>query len=457
MSDFISKPIQLKYFSLKTRGHLFIILCFMSISGFAQKVDSIQQKDKLLKFSLNKDESSWIAIHTYAQFWGRVNDNNPGSLVNDQPADLTSDISIRRFRLGLSAVPFEKTFIYFQLGTNNINYLSERGTSADILDAYVSYEFSKAFSIGTGKSAWNGLSRFTSPSTSKSLTGDINFLALPTLDSTDDLIRKLSLFAKGKIYNLDYRLVLIKPFSVSNSRSFEPVPIANRAAFTDTKQNYQYTGYLKYEFLDKESNTGPFQIGTYLGSKSVFSLGAGFTFQSDALWSLTNGNENYHDMRLFSVDAFLDIPLQEKRGTAITSYLGYFNFDFGPNYIRNIGANNPANGRDDNLASFNGIGNAFSVSGTGLGLVGQFGFLLPKMGKNNTQLQPYIAGQYSDFDALEGSIFQFDVGINWFIKGHKSKFTLNGQNRPILYQENSDIQLEDRKWMLVLQYQFRLD
>ena len=434
-----------------------IILFSMAICGFAQKADSIQQTDRLLKFSLNKDESTYIAIHTYAQFWGRVNDNNPGSLVNDQPADITSDISIRRFRLGFSAVPFEKTFIYFQLGTNNINYLSQRGTSADILDAYVSYEFSKAFSIGTGKSAWNGLSRFTSPSTSKSLTGDINFLALPTLDSTDDLIRKLSVFVKGKISNLDYRLVLIKPFSVSNSRSFEPVPIENRAAFTDTERNYQFTGYFKYEFLDKESNAGPFQIGTYLGSKSIFSLGAGFTFQSDALWSLTNGKENYHDMRLFSVDAFLDIPLQEKKGTSITSYLGYFNFDFGPNYIRNIGANNPANGLNSNLASFNGFGNAFSVSGTGIGLVGQFGFLLPKMGKKHTQLQPYFASQYSDFDALEGSIFQYDLGINWFLKGHKSKFTFNAQNRPILFQTESEIITEDRKWMLVLQYQFRLD
>lgn len=447
----------MKYFRLITRVHIITLLLCAGTHGFAQQANSTKKTDKLLKFSLNNEDSAWIAIHTYAQFWGRATDNNPGSLVNEQPADLTSDISIRRFRLGFSAVPFEKTFIYFQLGANNINYLSQRGTSADILDACVSYEFSKALSIGTGKSAWNGLSRFTSPSTSKSLTGDINFLALPTLDSTDDLIRKLSLFAKGKIHNLDYRLVLIKPFSVRNSRSFEPEPIENRATFTDSKQNYQYTGYLKYEFLEKESNTGPFHIGNYLGSKKVFSVGLGFTYQSDALWSLTNGDETYHDMRLFSADAFLDIPLNKEKATAISSYLGYFNFDFGPNNIKNIGANNPANGTDNNLASFNGIGNAFPVSGTGIGIVGQFGYLLPKMGKSTTQLQPYFSGQYSDFDALQSSIFQYDIGLNWIIKGHKSKFTLNGQNRPILFQTEDGISAEDRKWMLVLQYQFRLD
>jgi len=452
--------MNLSFVGIPKRLRRFFILATIVMSsdiGFSQAKDSTFQNPRRLKFYIDEDKSNWIALHTFAQFWGRVNDNNPGSLVNDQAADVTSDISIRRFRLGLSAVPFDNTFFYFQLGANNINYLSRRGTSADILDVYISYQFSRAFSIGTGKSAWNGLSRYTSPSASKSMTGDINFLALPTLDSTDDLIRKLSLFVKGKISKLDYRLVLIKPFSVTNSRSFEPEPSENRAKFTDNRRNYQFTGYFKYELWEEESNLSPFQVGTYLGSKRVFNLGAGFTYQKDALWSLDNSEEVYHDMKLFSVDAFIDLPLNAEKNSAITSYLGFFNYDFGPNYISNLGVNNSANGLDENLASFNGLGNAFTVSGTGIGLVGQFGYLLPKMGKKMTQFQPYFAGQYSDFDALSESIFQYDLGVNWFLKGHQSKLTFNAQNRPILFQNGSEIKAEDRKWMLVLQYQFRLD
>jgi len=425
--------------------------------SLSQSKDSTFQNPKRLKFHLDDEKSNWIALHTYAQFWGRVNDNNPGSLVNDQLVNFNSDISIRRFRLGLSGVPFKKTYFYIQFGANNINYLSSRGTSVDILDAHISYEFSKAFSLGTGKSAWNGLSRFTAPSTSKSMTGDINFLALPTLDSTDDLIRKLSVFAKGKLGKVDYRMVIIKPFSVTNSRSFEPEPVANRAIFTDNRQNYQYTGYFKYEFWEKESNSGPFQIGTYLGRKRVLSLGTGLTYQNDALWSLSNSEIVYHDMRLLAVDAFIDLPLNRKKNTALTSYLGYFNYDFGPNYLRNLGVNNPANGLDENLASFNGIGNAFTVNGTGSALVGSFGYLFPRLGNKQTQIQSYLMGQYSNFEALAESIFQYDIGLNWFLRGHQSKFTFNAQNRPILFQTETGIRTVDRKWTLLLQYQFRLD
>ena len=418
-----------------------------------------QNDNKPLRIYLDSEKGTWVQFSTYAQLWSRITENNPGSSVNDSPESVTSDISIRRFRFAVSAKPWENTLLFFQLGANNLNYLSPRGTSVDILDAYVLHDFSDAIGIGMGKSAWNGLSRFTAPSSSKLMTGDINFLALPTLDNTDDLIRKLSLFVKGKFAQLDYRMAVIKPLSVQNSKSFVPAPINDRAVFTDNRQHLQFSGYFKYEFLDSESNSSPFHVGTYLGSKRIFNLGVGFTYQNDALWSLDNEKQVYHDMRLFSADAFLETPLTDKNMSAITSYLGYFNFSFGPNYIRNLGANNPVNGVVLESSSFNGAGNAFTLSGTGEAVVGQLGYLFPGMGSSTklSQLQPYVAGQYSKFDRLAESIFQYDIGINWFLNGHSSKFTLNGQNRPILYDLGKGLKTQDRKWMFVLQYQFRLD
>ena len=288
---------------------------------------------------------------------------------------------------------------------------------------------------------------------------DLNFVALPTLDSTDDLIRKLSLYVKGKIGAIDYRLVLAKPLSVQNSRSFNPEPVEDLAQFTDNQPNLQYSGYLKYEFWEPESNMTPFHTGTYLGKKKILNLGVGFTLQADALWSLQNGEKRYHDMKLFATDVFLDVPLDSDKKRAVTAYLGYFNFNFGTNYIRLLGANNPANGVRPELASFNGRGNTFPVSGTGEAVSGQLGFLFPTMGieRNMGRLQPYILGQYSDFDALAEPIFQYDLGINWYFNEHLSKLTFNAQQRPILFDLDDGIKTNNRKWMFVLQYQIRLD
>lgn len=436
-----------------------ILFLFLNSSGMFSLAAQNELGNTPLRIYWGDDKKQWLQFSTYVQLWGRVNQNNPGSTVNDVVQSVTTDISIRRFRWGLSAAPWEKTFVFFQLGVNNLNYLSPRGTSVDLLDAYVQYDFSKFFGVGGGKSAWNGLSRFTSPSSSKLMGYDLNFVALPTLDSTDDLIRKLSLYAKGKVGAIDYRLVLAKPLSVQNSRSFNPEPVENLAQFTDNRPNLQYSGYVKYEFWDVESNLTPFHTGTYLGNKKILNLGVGFTLQANALWSLENGEERYHEMKLFATDVFLDFPLDSDRKRAVTAYLGYFNFNFGPNYIRLLGANNPANSVQTELASFNGRGNTFPVSGTGEAVLGQLGYLFGKMGRkrNMGRLQPYISGQYSDFEVLAEPIFQYDLGINWYFNGHLSKLTCNAQHRPILFDLEDGIKRNSHKWMFVLQYQFRLD
>ncbi|MGB5554327.1 MAG: hypothetical protein WBM83_06685, partial [Flavobacteriaceae bacterium] len=306
---------------------------------------------------------------------------------------------------------------------------------------------------------WNGLSRFTSPSTSKLMGYDLNFVASPTLDSTDDLIRRLSMYVKGKVGALDYRFVVAKPLSVQNSSSFNPEPVEGIARFTDRRPNLQFSGYTKYEFWEPESNLSPAQVGTYLGTKRLLNLGAGFTFQPKALWSLDDGQERYHDMKLFALDIFMDLPLHEDQKTALTGYLGYFNFDFGPNYIRLLGVNNPANGVFLEEASFNGRGNTFPISGTGNSIFGQFGFVFASMGKtkNIGRLQPYFSSQYANFERFEAPMFYYDLGLNWYLNGHLSKLTLNAESRPIFYQNINGLSAKERKWMFVLQYQFRID
>lgn len=415
--------------------------------------------NKPLTIHLNEGKTHWIKFNSYFQVWSRINQNNPGTTVFGEPQNVTSDISIRRFRFGLQGQPTDRLYLYFLLGVNNLNYLSPRGTSVDLLDAYAEYTFAKYLSVGAGKSAWNGLSRYTSPSSSKHMSYDLPFVALPTLDATDDLIRRLSIHAKGKVGHIDYRVALTKPLSVQNSRSFNPEPLEGIAGFTDRRSTAQYAGYFKYEFWEAESNKTSYLVGTYHGSKKVLNVGTGFNFQNDALWSSDQGDTVFHDMALVAVDFFMDLPLNTLKKTALTLYAAFFRYDFGPNYIRQIGANNPANGVDPNFGSFNGRGNTFPISGTGNSGFFQAGYLLPPVSKsrNRGQLQPYATFQLSAFERLRDPMFYYDIGINWLFHGHLSKFTLNLQNRPVFQDQGNGLRVGDRKLMVVLQYQIRLD
>lgn len=433
-----------------------IFLSILQIS-YAQEIQDQKkqsQKNKSLKWSLNEEGTHWIGMHAYVQFSARVNENNPGSLVNGELENTTTDLSIRRYRIGIKSQVSEHLFIYTQLGTNNLNYLSSRGPSIKLLDAYAEYSFSDKLSIGGGKSLWNGLSRFSAPSTSKLMVTDVPFVTLPTVNTVDDLLRNLSVYAKGKLNKIDYRFLVSKPLPIQSVKD----PKEDIAEFTNKPSDMQYAGYLKYEFFEPESNKYSVHGGTYLGKKKVLSLGAGFKYQSDALCSLEQGEEVFHDMNLLAADLYLDFPINKEKGTALTSYLGFFEYDFGPNYTRLLGANNPTNGLDPELGTFSSRGNSYPVIGTGTSVLYQIGYLFPKMGKNEEQgqLQPYGRMQYSDYDHLDDAMTAFDLGINWFLDGHLSKFSFNAQNRPIYDDLGNGLEIQDRKWMFVLQYQFRL-
>jgi hypothetical protein len=46
-----------------------------------------------------------------------------------------------------------------------------------------------------------------------------------------------------------------------------------------------------------------------------------------------------------------------------------------------------------------------------------------------------------------------DVGLNWFINGHKSKLSLDYQNRPTYFKSGTDIKTGPRRGSVTLQYQ----
>jgi hypothetical protein len=360
----------------------------------------------------------------------------------------------------------DRVFVYAQFGQNNLNYLSARKVGSFFHDATVEYAFvPKHLSIGAGLTGWSGLGRFASPSVGSILMMDAPLFEQATNDITDQFLRKLSVFAKGKIGKLDYRMAISNPLPVQSSYGTTVVSAVDTtlttkyATFSPSAPNNQYQGYFMYQFLDEESNLTPYTTGSYLGKKKVFNIGAGFVYQSNATRSLSaDSSIKTHDMIMAGLDVFYDTPLDKEKGTALTLYGGVFNFNYGPNYVRYLGVMNTANGLSAGAFQKGNFGNAFPINGTGTTILAEAGYLMKKdlLGTQGT-LQPYAGFTYSNFDRLKDPCTLLDVGVNWLIKGHNSKMSFHYQNRPV-FNPNSigDLISQDRKGMFVIQYQIAI-
>ncbi len=404
-----------------------------------------------LKLNLDPTGKTYIKASFRTQFWARYMDMNSNTTLNGEPIDNKVDFSIRRIRMGISAQLTPKLFVYSLFGGNNINLKTEKGFAFDVLDLSAEYEFSKEFTLGIGENGWYGLSRWTARSSLSLMSLDAPLFTLFTVNKNDDDARGLGVWAKGQVGKFDYVLSVKSPTKYG---------VKAREGVTDYALNnprMQWSGYVKYEFFDNESNKSPYSggTGTYIGKKRIFNIGGGFLYQPKMTSRLINRKETFYDFKNWSVEVFYDAPIDKENGTAITTYLGYYDTNYGLDYIRNVGANGYV---DKAGTSFNGGGNSFPMMGTGNTIFFQLGYILPKtfLGKNSkVKVQPNIAVQHSDFDALHQAMTVYDLGVNIYFKGHHNKLSLSYQNRPI-YDRNS-LKVTDRKGQVVLQYQITIN
>ncbi|NCX95867.1 MAG: hypothetical protein EBX41_05565, partial [Chitinophagia bacterium] len=135
------------------------------------------------------------------------------------------------------------------------------------------------------------------------------------------------------------------------------------------------------------------------------------------------------------------MPLKKSKNiSCLSAYLGYFNTDYGTNYIRNNGIMNPANG--NNITNvFSGAGNAYPMFGTGNSLYAQLGVLYTSHKPNHKlpSLLPYIAYRHSNYQKLSSPVAVLDAGINLMLNDHKAKLTLNYQSRPVFKYESPSV------------------
>ncbi len=197
----------------------------------------------------------------------------------------------------------------------------------------------------------------------------------------------------------------------------------------------------------------------YIGKKKIFNIAVGAISQKNATW-LKSGNDTvYQNMTLFCLESFLDIPLNKEKSTVISAYAGYFNTNYGKNYLRFNGIMNPASASNiKSLAKDAGpmYGNAYPMFGTGQQVYFQLGYLLPKSKKlNSGQLMPYLSASVAQFKRLHNTnAAVFNAGINWLILGNKTKISLDFMNRPDYFvYDDGNLKENSRKNSVILQYQ----
>lgn len=261
-----------------------------------------------------------------------------------------------------------------------------------------------------------------------------------TNDITDEFLRKLSVYAKGKLGRFDYRLVLAQPMAIQKSNN--PVLVTKSgtvSSFSARTPKLQENGYFQYQFWDIEDNTLPYNTGTYLGKKKVLNLGAGFVYQPKAMWKLdTNLKDTLESpMVQLAADLFLDKPMG-KKGAALSVYLNSTYFDFGNNYVRDQATMNPVSPIAGTPSpTLNGAGNGYTAFGTGKVMYGQIGYKLKDNLFGSASLMPYVSLQHAWYEKLSVPMDFYDVGTSLLFAGHSCKLTAAYQSRPI-FLNNGD-------------------
>ena len=371
-----------------------------------------------MKFNLNEEGSKYMRVIAWGQMWGQYNDNLP----EDKKA---IEFSTRRARILTYAQITPKFLVLTHFGLNSLNAdnmsPTGKGESSQLFfhDFWVQYSLGKNHAIGSGLHYWNGISRLNSQGTLNFLTLDNNRQSWSTLGLSDQFARHQGVYAKGSLGKFQYRVSINESMTNSldtrvTADNVNTTIYAGRRVLGSKESGMNYAGYFEYGFLDAESNFLPFRVGSYLGTKKVFNIGAGFFLHPKG--SVYNdGTTNIgEDVSIFAVDAFYDAPLGDKKG-AITAYATYQNNNYGTNYL-------------------------FNAYGTGSFIYGHTGYMFHS--EKLTKVQPYLSYATNSYDAVDDNRNVFGVGTNLYLNGHNSKLTLEYKNEKFGESKTGTITLQ---------------
>lgn len=381
---------------------LFLLLAFViSSQNYAQGIDEYTGGYKV---SLNDDGSKYFRIIAWGQFWAQYN--------NDAPETNSKlDFSVRRARVLTYTQLNKKFMILTHFGLNSMNGDNTSptglGNSSQLFfhDFWGEWQLTENHSAGVGLHYWNGISRANNQSTLNMMTLDNNRQSWSTLGLSDQFARHIGVYMKGKLGKLQYR-VAVNEANASTLDNRNPLEdgvtvYGGRRLIGSADAGKVYQGYFDFNFFDQESIFLPYKVGTYLGSKKVFNVGAGFFLHPEGV---VEANGEGANVRIFSLDAFYDAPLGGNND-AITAYAQFQSNDYGDNYF-------------------------FGPYATGNMFYTHVGYLIPGE-KTKTRLQPYVSFNHRSIDAIDDNASRFGIGGNIFLTGHHSKISIEYSNEKV--------------------------
>lgn len=420
------------------RQSICILITIFCVFSHSSAQDQLNQPN--LRLYLSDDKSSYAGMVMVNQIWSKYVWNNPDVNGLDQKGDF--DFGLRRSRLILYTYLMDKVFIYTQIGTDGISFKQKGNPSVSLYNAQTEYILSKnKLHLGFGLNTWNGISRYNNCKLLEFLVVDNPGFAYPVPGAFDRFGRQMGVYARGNLNKLNYRVSVAKPFYIDNSENLENTTTER------PNSNMAVKGYFSWQFFDKENDLMPYMTMNNLGRARLFNIGAGFYHHPDAMTENWDDNLKVSDITLWALDMFLDMPLANNG--AITSFLGYYNYNFGKNYLRSMGKMNSSTANIA-MALAQGTGNSEWEIGSGQIVRGEIGYLFPHK-ILNARLQPFGAFSYKNFEALDESSVQFDLGMNIFQYMHNIKWTLQYSTRPVYETVNGAELVSDYKGMLILQ------
>lgn len=360
-----------------------------------------------LKVNLNESGSKYFRLISWAQLQGIY---NASSNLPDTQSPVSANV--RRARVLMYSQISDRFLILTHFGLNSLNAdnMSPIGTGANsqlfFHDVWGQWAIGDKHAVGAGLHYFNGISRLNNQSTLNMLTLDNNRQSWSTIGLTDQFARHLGVFGKGSFGRLQYRVAIND--AVTNGLDTRDPEMGGAAVYggkrlLGSKQaGLAYAGYFEYHLKDVESNFLPYKVGTYLGTKTVFNVGAGFFLHPNGSVIMNSAGEyEGQNVSLAAVDVFYEAPVGTN-GQALSAYATYQYNNYGQDYL-------------------------YSAYGTGSMIYGQLGYVLP--GDNNSvRLQPYVSVASNMYDATDETRDVLGVGLNTYLSGHHSKLTFEYKN-----------------------------
>jgi hypothetical protein len=400
---------------------------------------------------LGTDSSVSIRTIGLVQLQARFLQLNPGSKsIDGTTKTTTTDLSITRVCIG-SLLTYKRLTMFYLLGDNGNSVSNGKLGNFYTYEVYSHYALiPKYLSLGMGQTLYNGISRMSSLSISQIITVESCALAIPTAGKSDNIGRQFQIFAIGKIAKFDYRMALVRPMlQVGAGTQNLPDLVALKPINTSydfPSDRFGAEGYVCKQFFEEESNLLSSRSFSYLGSKKIFNIGAGFEYQPKASAYLNENRDTiFNNTLTFSADCYADIPLSS--GSVFTAYGAFYKYNYGKNYLKIGGTMNYFTGGD----SPQGAGNNEYNIGTGNAVFFQAAYLFAKsITKENHRLQVYTYLYYKDFEALNEKSWQPGCGINYYILGQNAKIGIQYYRRNVY---GNDLKISSTKNNILLQWQ----